>query len=234
MSGPAGEGFSPPASGELPFGNYADSRRIAPVADHRQDPGVRTRLPAAERRQQLLDVAVTTFSKQGYSNTSMNDIADAAGVTKPVLYQHFSSKRALFLELLRELGGRLRADLAATAARAGGPRLQVEDGMRAYFRWVADHQGGFEILFSGDSRHDPEFLSEVARAENDIADMVATLIVVDGLDDQHRRLLAMGIVGMAERAGRYWVRRQLDLDVDELAAQVAELAWSGLRGLRAS
>ena len=57
------------------------------------------RLPAAERRQQLLDVAVATFSEQGYRNTSMNDIAEAAGVTKPVLYQHFPSKRELFLEL---------------------------------------------------------------------------------------------------------------------------------------
>jgi AcrR family transcriptional regulator len=196
--------------------------------------GARGRLPAAERRQQLLDVAISTFSKQGYSNTSMNDIADAAGVTKPVLYQHFHSKRELFLELLRELGGRLRAGLAISALEAGGPRRQVEGGMRAYFRWVADHRGGFEILFSGDSRHDPEFLGEVARVENEIADVVASFIIVEGMDDQRRRLLAMGIVGMAERAGRYWVRRQLDLDADELAAQVAELAWVGLRGLRAS
>jgi AcrR family transcriptional regulator len=193
---------------------------------------VRARLPAAERRQQLLDVAVLTFSKQGYSNTSMNDIAEAAGVTKPVLYQHFSSKRALFLELLRELGGRLRAELASSAAQAGSPYRQVEHGMRAYFRWVALHQGGFQVLFSGDSRHDAEFLGEVARVENDIADTVASFIVVEGLDDEHRRLLAMGIVGMAERAGAYWVHRQLDLDADELAARLANLAWTGLRGVR--
>jgi AcrR family transcriptional regulator len=178
-------------------------------------------------------MAVTTFSQQGYRNTSMNDIAEAAGVTKPVLYQHFGSKRELFLELLRELGGRLRAELAVSAAEAGSPRRQVEEGMKAYFRWVAAHQGGFEILFSGDSRYDPEFLSEVGRVENDIADTVASLIVVDGLDPVQRRVLAMGIVGMAERAGRYWVRRQLELDADLLAEQIAELAWSGLRGLRA-
>jgi AcrR family transcriptional regulator len=192
---------------------------------------VSTRLPAAERRQQLLDVAVTTFSQRGYRNTSMNDLAEAAGVTKPVLYQHFSSKRELFLELLRELGGRLRADLASSAARAGSPRRQVEDGMKAYFRWVAAHQGGFQILFSGDSRYDPDFLREVARVEDEIADNVASLILVEGFDDDHRRIMAMGIVGMAERAGRYWVRRAGDLDADEVALQVAELAWNGLRGL---
>jgi AcrR family transcriptional regulator len=196
-------------------------------------PTTRARLPAAQRRQQLLDVAITTFARQGYQHTSMNDIAEAAGVTKPVLYQHFSSKRDLFLELLRELGGRLRAALATSAVEADSPRHQVIDGMRAYFRWVEGHQGGFELLFSGDSRHDPDFLREVARVENEIADTVASLIVVDGLDEQHRRLLAMGVVGMAERAGRYWVRRQIDIDADELADQIAELAWSGLRGLRA-
>jgi AcrR family transcriptional regulator len=197
---------------------------------------VRARLPAAERRQQLLDVAIEMFSKQGYSNTAMNDIAVAAGVTKPVLYQHFGSKRDLFLELLRELGGRLRAALADSAATAGSPRHQVEDGMRAYFNWVAEHQGGFQILFSGDSRYDPDFLREVARVEDEIADNVASLIVVEGFDEEHRRLLAMGVVGMAERAGRYWVRRPSEVEPDVLAAQVAELAWNGLRGvgLRAS
>lgn len=194
----------------------------------------KVRLPAAERRLQLVDVAIETFSRQGYRDTSMNDIAEAAGVTKPVLYQHFGSKRELFLELLRELGGRLRAELALSAAAAtGSPRRQVTDGMRAYFRWVAAHQGGFELLFSGDSRYDPAFLREVGRVEGDIADTVASLIVVDGLDEQHRRLLAMGVVGMAERAGRYWVRRQLDVDADTLADQIAELAWTGLRGVRA-
>ena len=190
-----------------------------------------TRLPAAERRQQLLDVAVTTFSEQGYRNTSMNDIAEAAGVTKPVLYQHFSSKRELVLELLSELGGRLRAALSSSAAQAGSPRRQVEDGLLAYFRWIAEHQGGFQVLFSGDSRYDPDFLREVARVEDEIADNVASLIVVEGFDDARRRILAMGIVGMAERAGRYWVRHSDDLDPDLLASQVAELAWNGLRGL---
>jgi AcrR family transcriptional regulator len=192
---------------------------------------VSSRLPAAERRQQLLDVAVTEFSQRGYRNTSMNDLAEAAGVTKPVLYQHFSSKRDLFLELLRELGGRLRAELADSAATAGSPRRQVEAGMRAYFRWVADHQGGFQVLFSGDSRYDPDFRREVARVEDDIADNVASLIVIEGFDEEHRRLLAMGIVGMAERTGRYWVRRPSGVGPDELAAQVAELAWNGLRGV---
>jgi AcrR family transcriptional regulator len=194
---------------------------------------MRARLPAAERRQQLLDVAVEMFSKQGYSNTAMNDIAVAAGVTKPVLYQHFGSKRDLFLELLRELGGRLRAELADSVAEAGNPREQVENGMRAYFRWVAENRRGFEILFSGDDRHDSEFVGEVAKVEHDIADTIAGFIAVEGLGEGRRRLLAVGVAGMAERICRMWVRGGLDLSADELAVQVADLAWVGLRGVRA-
>jgi AcrR family transcriptional regulator len=189
-------------------------------------------LPAAERRQQLLDVALETFSKQGFHQTSMNDIADAAGVTKPVLYQHFGSKRDLFLELLRELGGRLREAVGKAAVEAGGPRQQVENGMRAYFRWVEDHRAGFEILFDGDTRRDREFMSEAAKVEGEIAETIASLIVVEGLDGERRRLLAYGIVGLSETTCRHWLHNKLDLSPEELAAQVAELAWGGLRGLR--
>jgi AcrR family transcriptional regulator len=193
----------------------------------------KSRLPAAERRAQLLDVAVETFSKQGYANTSMNDIAEAAGVTKPVLYQHFTSKRELFLELLRELGGRLRDQLSAAMAQAGSPRRQVEQGMLAYFRWVADHRDGFDLLFA-DTRSEPEFVHEATRLANAIADNVAAAIVVDGLDEDRRRLLAFGVVGLAERVSRQWLRGAIELAPDELAALVADLAWGGLRGLRPS
>src|SRR5687768_4632909 len=72
------------------------------------NPRTPTRLPAARRRQQLLDVALGVFAERGFHPTSMNDLAEAAGVTKPVLYQHFGSKRELYLELLDDVGTRLR------------------------------------------------------------------------------------------------------------------------------
>jgi hypothetical protein len=115
---------------------------------------------------------------------------------------------------------------------AQGPRQQVEDGFRAYFTWVAETDGGFEVLFAGDTRRDPEFTREALRVENDMADVIAQLIVVDGLSEERRRLLAYGIVGIAETTCRHWLVNDLDLDADILANQVAELAWAGLRGLR--
>lgn len=162
----------------------------------------------------------------------MNDVAEAAGVTKPVLYQHFESKRELFRELLRDVGDRLREEVGKAAVTAPAPREQVEQGFTAYFRWVSTHQGGFEVLFSGETRRDPEFAREARRVEAEMADTIAALIVVDGLPADRRRLLAYGIVGIAETTARHWIAADLDMDPEELADQVATLAWAGLRGLR--
>lgn len=191
-----------------------------------------TRLPAAERRRQLLDVALREFASRGYNATSMNHVAETAGVTKPVLYQHFPSKRALYLELLRDLAVRLRDAVGDAVASAPGPRQQVELGFTAYFRWVAAHRGGFHVLFAGETRRDKEFVAEALKVETEVADTIGSLIVVPGLSVERRRLLAYGIVGMAETTCRHWLVDDFDLSPEDLASQVAALAWAGLRGQR--
>jgi AcrR family transcriptional regulator len=192
-----------------------------------------TRLPAAERRQQLLEVALVAFGREGFTHTSMNDVAEAAGVTKPVLYQHFGSKRELYLEVLREVGGQMVGEVAKAIAAAHGPRQQVEAGFQAYFAWVARERHGFEVLFAGDTRRDPEFLAELGKVETEFADAIAELIVVDGMTHERRRVLAYGIVGIGETTCRHWIANDLDLTPADLAQSVADLAWAGLRGLRA-
>jgi AcrR family transcriptional regulator len=189
------------------------------------------RLPGPARRQQLLDAALSTFARLGYHDASMNDIADAAGVTKPVLYQHFGSKRELFLAVVADVASGMRRSVRAATAAAVGPRQQVERGFAAWFEWVDDHRDGFHVLFSGDVQRDPEIAQEAATAQRQFADGISELIVVEGLTDERQRLLAYGIVGLGEATCRRWLAKEIDLDVDELAAQVAGLVWSGLRGL---
>jgi AcrR family transcriptional regulator len=191
---------------------------------------VSIRLPAPERRRQLLDTALDVFARDGFHATSMNDVADAAGVTKPVLYQHFTSKRHLYLELLEDVGARLSELIAEATAHAGGPHQQVENGFAAYFRFVAEHRSAYQLLFGGGSRRDAEFADAVRRVEEHVAASVATLIDAD-IDPDHRRTLAYGLVGLAEGTSRHWVGQGLDFDPDVLARQVAELAWAGLRGV---
>lgn len=191
-----------------------------------------SRLPAARRREQLLEVALHVFAERGFHQTSMNDVADAAGVTKPVLYQHFTSKRALYLELLELVSSRLMAAIDEATSTAAGPREQVERGLRAYFRFVVDANDEYRLMFGGGTRRDVEFAQEAARLERAIAEVIAELITVAGLADHERLLLAHGIVGLAEGATRLWLTDAVDLDPDEVAARVADLAWRGLRGIR--
>jgi AcrR family transcriptional regulator len=195
---------------------------------------VSARLPAPRRRRQLLDVALDVFAQRGFHATSMNDIADAAGVSKPVLYQHFRSKRALYQELLEDVGGRLRDAIGKATSEADGPRQQVEAGFAAYFGFVAEQNAAFQLLFGGGARRDEEFAEAVRRVEASIADAIAALIDVPGLPESRRRVLAHGIVGLAEGMSRHWVMHGIEGDPDVLAAQAAALAWAGLRGIRGS
>jgi AcrR family transcriptional regulator len=188
------------------------------------------RLPARERRRQLLSVAVEEFGSGGYHDTSMNRLADAAGVTKPVLYQHFASKRDLYLELLRDIGGRLRDAIAEATGGAHGPHSQVEAGFAAYFRFFADDPPSFVVLFGDGARRDEEFATVAHEVEASLAETIAELITTETLDDDDRRLLAFGIVGLAEGSARYWVARGLDIDTSRLASRMADLVWYGLRG----
>jgi len=188
------------------------------------------RLPAAERRQQLVETALGLFAERGLHGTSMDDIADAAGVTKPVLYQHFASKRALFLELLDDVGKQLLESIAAATSAADSPRRQVEAGLTAYFQFVADHHSSFVLLFGDGSRRDEEFAEAVERVEAVIAEFIAALITAD-LDGDHRLLLAHAVVGLAEGASRRWVAAGATEPAHVAAGRVADLAWAGLRAV---
>ena len=93
-----------------------------------------SRLTANARREQLLEVALASFARAGYHETSMNDVADAAGVTKPVLYQHFESKRELYQALLDDVGERLVAAIteATTGIESGREQTQREDSVPTF------------------------------------------------------------------------------------------------------
>lgn len=191
------------------------------------------RLPAAVRRRQLLDVALGEFADRGFSGVSMDQVAVAAGVTKPVLYQHFTSKRALYLELVADVSDRLEAAVVKATADAASPREQVEAGFRAYFRLVTEQRDAARLLFTAESRRDDDLTAVVLRVEETFARSIAALFEVDGLGDEDRLLMARGIVGIAEATSRHALAGTAsEPDPDALAHRVANLAWAGLRGLR--
>ena len=206
------------------------------------------RLPAARRRTQLLDVALERFGTHEFRATSMEDIAESAGVTKPVLYQHFPSKGELYRELIVTVGTELLDTVTSAAQAQDLPYHRVLAGFGAYFRFVQERTSAFRLLFGGGAREDDGVAEAVRRVETAIAATIADLIDVD-IDQGHRDLLGFAIVGLAEVSSRQWVLRseeataagapgsappQARLDPaegDVLAQRLADLVWAGLRGL---
>jgi AcrR family transcriptional regulator len=202
-----------------------------PVSATNNEARVPTRLPAARRRRQLLEVALRVFAERGYHDASMNDIAVAAGVTKPVLYQHFESKRELFTELLADVGQELQDTITKAVAAAHGPREMVEMGFAAYFSYVSRRRDAFKLFYGGGLARDSEFAELVTQVERTIAGLVAGLIEIEGLNPSQRQVLGHGIVGMIEGASIHWLTTNNDADPAMLAQQLADLAWRGLRGV---
>ena len=195
------------------------------------------RLTAEQRRHQLFTVALELFAQRGFRSTTMDDIAEAAGVTKPLLYQHFSSKRALYLELVDSIAQELLAAVRDAVLQADGPRQQVELGFAAYFRLVVRNEAAFRLLYGRDHADDHELGRALRAVEDAIAEAIDPLIAA-GHDDDHRRLLAYGIVGMAEGASRRFIAQRphgaaADEEAQRLARRMADLAWAGLRSVHA-
>lgn len=188
------------------------------------------RLPAGERREQIIDVAIPVFARRGFHGASMNDVADAAGVTKPVLYQHFASKQDLYLALIDDVGKRMITAISKGTAGATDGKSQTELGFQAYFRWVADDRDAFLLLFSTQANRDESATLAIRRITSDAASAIAPLIAVD-IDHEKQRTLAHGLVGLAEGVSRRLVERGEDFDPDDLARLVANLAWAGLRSI---
>lgn len=191
------------------------------------------RLPAEQRRRQLLDVACGIFAEHGFHATAMDELAAAAGVTKPVLYQHFPSKRALFVELLEDVGHQLLDELAVATGAATSGRERVEAGFAAYFRFVTGNESSFRLLFGASVRNDPEFAEIVERILDETAEAITQLIDIPGTAE-HRRVLAHALIGVAEATSRDALTDDGNvLEATVLAQWVSELAWFGLRGVRA-
>jgi AcrR family transcriptional regulator len=186
------------------------------------------RLPAPERKEQILDVALRVFAERGFHETSMNDVADAAGVTKPVVYQHFESKRALFLAIIDDVGHQMIAEVTQASSSGGDGRTKTELGTIAFFQWVSGYNDSFRFLFDAGVHSDPEFTGAIQRVLNSLAESIAPLIS-NTIERERLDLLAHGVVGTCESVARHLIRHRTDFDPQEVGCMVAELVWGGLR-----
>src|SRR5690554_108629 len=188
-----------------------------------------TRLPRAARRRQLLAAAQEVFVAQGYHAAAMDDIAERAGVSKPVLYQHFPSKLELYLALLDQhceaLATRVREVLASTTDN----RERVHAAMRAYFDLIDHESEAFRLVFESDLRNEPSARERVERAERESIEAIADTIMADtGVGRARAELLAAGLVGAAHTAARFWLAGGRTVPKEEAEELLATLAWRGI------
>jgi AcrR family transcriptional regulator len=188
-------------------------------------------MPRQERRAQLLDAAREVFVSVGYHAASMDDIAERAGVSKPVLYQHFPSKLDLYLALLdascEELVDAVRSALASTTDN----QQRVWATMDAYLGFVGDEKGAFRLVFESDLTNEPAVRERVDRVSRDCAEAISQVIEEDtGLPREESMLLAAGLAGMGQVTARWWVSSGGSIDREEAARFLATLAWRGIRG----
>jgi AcrR family transcriptional regulator len=189
------------------------------------------RMPRDERRAQLLVAATEVFVNNGYHATVMDDIAEHAGVSKPVLYQHFPGKLELYLALLERHTDELVRRVREAIEETHDNRQRVLNAVRAYFDFVDGDGGAFRLVFESDLRNQPAVQAVVEWAYTACVAAIAQAVVADaGLDTDRAWLVAVGVVGVSEHSARYWLSHQREVPKDEAVALTASLAWKGLAG----
>jgi AcrR family transcriptional regulator len=186
-------------------------------------------MPRKARRAQLLDSALEVFVAQGYHAAAMDDIAERAGVSKPVLYQHFPGKLELYLALLEQASDRIIDATCAALASTNDNQVRVLATIQVFYDYVANAQGAFRLVFESDLTNEPAVREQVDRVTSVCADEIAKVIREDtGLPDEASHLLAVSLVGMAQVSARYWLDGGGRIDQSQAASLVASLAWRGI------
>jgi AcrR family transcriptional regulator len=161
----------------------------------------------------------------------MDEIAERAGVSKPVLYQHFPGKLDLYLALLDDsvqaLTGTIRDALASTTDN----KQRVSATFQAFFDFVASTGEAFRLVFESDLRNDAAVRDRLDAAMRVHADMISEFIREDaGLGDDEAHLLGIGLVGMAQISATYWLGTDRAIPKDAAEQLMARLAWRGISG----
>jgi len=187
------------------------------------------RLPRGERRDQLLATASEVFVDRGYHATGMDEIADRAGVSKPVLYQHFSSKLDLYLAVLGQHGDILVAGVRQALRTTTDNRQRLRAAVQAFFDFIEHDSQGYRLIFENDYVSEQQVADQVNVALEACTDAVFDLISQDsGLDPHRARMIAVGLVGISVDCARYWLGADRPISKDDAVEGTVQFAWGGL------
>jgi AcrR family transcriptional regulator len=190
-----------------------------------------SRLPRGARRLQLLRAAQDVFVAQGFHAAAMDDIADRAGVSKPVLYQHFPGKRELYLALLEEHVSELAEKVGESLTGTDDNHARVHGAVEAYFEFIDAEGEAFRLVFESDLRNDADVRAIVDRGTQLCVEAIAGVIAADtGADPERALLLAAALTGLSETSARWWLPRKGTVSREEAVSLMSALAWRGISG----
>ena len=190
-----------------------------------------SRLPRDERRAQLLSAALEVFTAAGYHSAAMDEIADRAKVSKPVLYQHFPSKLELYLAVLDLHIDSLVFAIQKAIAQHRNNSDRVKATVEAYFGFIDSEGEAFRLLFESDMSLEPQVRERLNRMTYDCAAAVSAVISIDtGLAKEESTMLAVGLIGIVQTTARHWLDRDGKIDRTRATELVMNLIWRGLSG----
>lgn len=191
----------------------------------------RARLPRDERRALLLSAALEVFTVSGFHAASMDDIADRAEVSKPVLYQHFPSKLDLYLAVLDVHIDSLVFAIQKAISSTKENKNRVKATVDAYFGFIDSEGGAFRLLFESDMNVEPQVRQRLNRMTYDCAAAVSAVISIDtGLPKEESMMLAIGLIGCVQITARHWLEKDGKIDRENASAMVTNLMWRGISG----
>jgi AcrR family transcriptional regulator len=187
------------------------------------------RLPRSARRKQLLAAAQEVFVAQGYHAAAMDDIAERAGVSKPVLYQHFPGKLELYLALLDAHADALSQAVQQALLATEDNRRRVHGVLTAYFSFVNRDDGAFRLIFETDLGNAPDVRARVEAVEDKTMRAVADTVAGDtGLDRDRAELLSRALTGAAQVAARWWLASERPVPLEDAVGLLESLLWRGI------
>jgi AcrR family transcriptional regulator len=197
----------------------------------RESPASRVRMSGKERREQLLDVGRALFAEKGFDGTSVEEIADKAGVSKPVVYEHFGGKEGLYAVVVDREVRRL-LDLITAALQGNQPRELLEQAAGALLDYVEKDTDGFRILVrdSPVASSGGTFASMISDIATQVEHVLAGEFKSRGYDPKLAGLYSQALVGMVALTGQWWLDARKPKR-DEVAAHLVNLAWNGLSHL---
>ncbi len=192
---------------------------------------VRRRMSGPERRRQLLDVGRATFAERGLDGTSMEEIASRAGVSKPVVYEHFGTKDGLYRLVVEEEMARLEQVIAESISK-GRSRVRIECAVIGLLTYVEEHTDGFTIL-ARDPGSNTGFATLLGYATGRVSHILGAAFSRAGLDESPAVLYSHALVGMVSQTAQWWLdeRTSQGLDKETVAAHIVNLCWNGLANM---